>query len=198
MQFVNEALEVFDHTQFEREEQKQAELYITPECKVLELGARYGTVSCIISKKLNNNGKLVVVEPDSRVWKALHKNMQANDCSFNIVEGFISKEPRKLINLDSWDGYAASSRPAETSEIPHYTLIQIQAKYGFEFDTLVADCEGFLGIFFEENEFMYDQLKLILFEQDEVCYCDYEPIKKKLEEKGFINIESGFHEVWKK
>ena len=39
----------------EKEEQVLAEKYILEDDIVLELGARYGSVSCVINKKLNNN-----------------------------------------------------------------------------------------------------------------------------------------------
>jgi hypothetical protein len=103
-----------------------------------------------------------------------------------------------LINPDSWSGYATSSRPCNNSCIPSYTLEEIQQKYNTKFNTLVADCEGFLGQFFDENPDFYDQLELILFEKDEVCWCDYNKIITNLQAHGFVNLVSGFHDVWEK
>jgi len=56
-----------NHNLVEVPEQKLVNIYIQPDDVVLELGARYGTVSCNINKKLNNKLNQVSVEPDSRV-----------------------------------------------------------------------------------------------------------------------------------
>ena len=65
---------------WEKTEQDQAAAYITPECVVLELGARYGSVSCAINKNLENPRTQVSVEPDDRVWAVLQANMERNGC----------------------------------------------------------------------------------------------------------------------
>jgi FkbM family methyltransferase len=182
----------------ERKEQMLCEEYLNESCVVLELGARYGTVSCVIEKTIKNGKNLVVVEPDSRVWDALEKNRNANSCSFEIVRGFVSAKPRVLENLDSHKGYGALSKEATESNIPSYTLSQIQEKSGLVFNTLVADCEGFLETFLDENIFLYNQLKIVIFEKDYPESCNYEKIQKELLKNGFIQIVSGFRECWKK
>jgi len=58
---------------WEKEEQDDAKKYILPTDCVLELGARYGTVSVVINKKLNNPSLHVVVEPDNNVWGLLRR-----------------------------------------------------------------------------------------------------------------------------
>jgi hypothetical protein len=62
-----------DIEHMEKHEQDLANEYILENDVVLELGARYGSVSCIINSKLNNKNNQVVVEPDHRVWDALEK-----------------------------------------------------------------------------------------------------------------------------
>ena len=66
-------------------EQKLAFLFVQENDCVLELGARYGSVSCIINSKLKCKTNQVVVEPDDRVWDALERNKIANKCEFHIV-----------------------------------------------------------------------------------------------------------------
>jgi FkbM family methyltransferase len=198
MEFHDETGRLINHFQTEREEQLQAERFITPVCVVLEIGARYGTVSCTISKKLNNQKNLVAVEPDERVWGALERNMTRNGCDFNILKGVISKKPLILTEKNSWDGYGTTSVSAESSPIPNYSLEEIEARYGLRFNTLVADCEGFLEVFFDENPSFYDQLSLIMFEQDYPHKCNYNKIKETLRAKGFRRLVEGFHEVWEK
>jgi len=66
------------------------------------------------------------------------------------------------------------------------------------FNVLVADCEGFLEQFFDENPEFYDNLRLIIFEEDFPEKCNYNKIKENLRTKGFINILNGFQNVLKK
>jgi FkbM family methyltransferase len=198
MQFYNEMGLAINHLAIEREEQLQAERFIHPASVVLEIGARYGTVSCIISKKLNNQKNLVAVEPDERVWCALEENMIRNGCDFNILKGVISKKPIILAEKNSYGGYGTTSILAESSPIPNYSLEEIEARYGLRFNTLVADCEGFLEVFFDENPSFYDQLSLILFEKDYPHKCNYNKIIANLRAKGFRQLVAGFHEVWQK
>jgi hypothetical protein len=83
MEFKDQYGKIIDHLKMERDEQLQAEKYVTSDCVVLELGARYGTVSCIINKKVGPN--MVVVEPDIRVQDALEQNMKANDFLIGVM-----------------------------------------------------------------------------------------------------------------
>ena len=62
----------------EKQEQELAKQYVLEDDVVLELGARYGSVSCTINSKLNNKKNQVVVEPDDRVWDALERNKKTN------------------------------------------------------------------------------------------------------------------------
>ncbi len=196
--YRNEHGAVINHMHVEREEQVHAERFITPECVVLELGARYGTVSCVISKKLSNSNNLVAVEPDERVWAALEDNMARNGCNFHILKGFISRRPLALAEKNSWEGYGTTSINTNDTSIASFTLEEVEARYGLTFNTLVADCEGFLEVFLDENPKLYDTLSLILFEKDYPHKCNYNKIIATLRAKGFRQLISGFHEVWKK
>lgn len=184
---------------FEHKEQTLAKKYIQPSDVVLELGARYGSVSCVINSKLNNKKKQVVVEPDQRVWQALKQNKKINKCQFHIVEGFISKNKLDLINLDVYyGGYGASCVKSDDTQIPSYTLESIENKYNLKFNVLVADCEGGLEYFFQENPNFYKTLRLIIFEADYKENCDYDKIKDKLKSEGFVNKLEGHQNVWLK
>jgi FkbM family methyltransferase len=183
----------------EKEEQTLAETYILEDDVVLELGARYGSVSCIINKKLNYKNNQVVVEPDDRVWVALEENMKRNNCNFNIVKGFVSNKNLDLTNLDCFlGGYGSTFIENEDTKIPSYTLDKIKEKYNLNFNVLVADCEGFLEVFFDENPNLYDNLRLIIFEADYPGKCNYRKIKDALSEKGFTKLLEGHQNVWKK
>jgi FkbM family methyltransferase len=199
MKFLDEKGRIINHLTIERDEQLQAERYITPESVVLELGARYGTVSCSINKKLSSSsGNQVSVEPDVRVQDVLEENMKANGCNFHILKGVVSRTPVQLAEVDSYDGYGTTSVKADTSSIPSYTLEEVESIYGLTFNTLVADCEGFLEQFMDENPKLYTQLNLIMFEKDYAHKCNYDKIMMLLSGHGFVRVEGGFHEVWKK
>jgi FkbM family methyltransferase len=170
----------------EKYEQALAERGIDENDVVFELGARYGSVSCIINSNLNCKTNQVVVEPDERVWDALERNKKANNCEFHIIKGFVSNKKLGLRNTESYLGYSTSSEIDESSTIPSYTMEEIYEKYGLKFNVLVADCEGFLEMFFEENPNFCHTLRLIMFEEDCPEKCNYTKIRNMLAEKGFI------------
>lgn len=183
-----------DTNQVEKPEQDLANKYIQPSDIVLELGARYGSVSCVINKKLQNKTHQVVVEPDERVWDALERNKQFNDCHFSIVKGFISNQSLGLTNLES--DYGTTCEPTPFTQIPSYSLNHIMQTYGLCFNVLVADCEGFLEIFFDENPNFYKQLRLIIFEADYPEKCNYTKIEAALAANGFKKMLKGHQNVW--
>ena len=192
--FYDEYNNLINLKDYEYPEQQLAMKYISDDSIVLELGARYGTVSCIINKQISNPNNMIVVEPDERVWNALEKNMYNNNCKFNIVKGFISRKSLNLINKDG--GSATTSIVDDKSTINIYTLEEIEEKYNLHFNTLVADCEGFLEQFLDENPKLYSQLKMIFFEKDYPNKCNYNKIINNLIEHKFKNIVSGFHDIW--
>jgi FkbM family methyltransferase len=181
----------------EYQEQILANTYINETDTVLELGARYGSVSCVINSKLKNKLNHLAVEPDSRVWSALMRNRDVNGCKFNILNGFVSNLPLDLTNINYYHGgYGATAIANEFSKIPHYTLNEVQTMYNLNFNVLVADCEGFLETFFEENPTFYDKLRLVIFEADYPEKCDYAKIKSTLHSKKFDKILEGHQNVW--
>jgi len=54
-----------------------------------------------------------------------------------------------LTNLDNhYGGYGSTFIYNDNTKIPSYKLDDIIKKYNLEFNVLVADCEGFLEVFF--------------------------------------------------
>jgi FkbM family methyltransferase len=199
LQYYDEHNNIIDHNTIENLEQLLVNKYVLPLNVVLELGARYGTVSCVINKKLIDKNNQVSVEPDERVWDALEKNILRNNCKINIVKGFISNEKLNLTNHEDYGGYGTTSLVDPSSTIDFYTLEQIQHTYTLKFDTLVADCEGYLGKFLDEHTFLYDQLNMIIFEDDYPEKTNYDKVRYNLRNKGFIEIERILNQnVWKK
>jgi FkbM family methyltransferase len=195
---VNENNELVNTEHLEKQEQVLANQYILKDDVVFELGARYGSVSCIINSKLENKKNQVVVEPDNRVWDALEQNKLYNNCEFNIVKGFVSNKKLNLTNLDAYyGGYGATYVEDNASSIPSYTINEIKDKYNISnFTALVADCEGFLEMFFDENPDFYDSLRIILFEEDYPEKCNYHKIRYNLSLKGFREVLRGHQNVW--
>jgi FkbM family methyltransferase len=200
MLIYNEKGEQIDTEKLEAYEQFLAKKYVRANDKVLELGARYGSVSVCINNKLNDKKGHIAVEPDERVWDALSFNRTINKCEFQIIRGFISSSKLDLVNLDCYyGGYGSTAIQDENSKIPNYTLQEIKLKYGIpRFTCLVADCEGFLEQFLDENPELYTELEIIIFEADYAEKCNYKKIADNLFKCGFNPIEQGFQNVWKK
>ena len=76
------------------------------------------------------------------------------------------------------------------------SLEDLQNKFGIKFNVLVADCEGFLETFLNENPVLYTQLHKIIFECDRADICDYNKIKLNLIENNFKLIENNFQCVY--
>jgi FkbM family methyltransferase len=186
-----------DINTLEKAEQDLAKLYIKENDVVLELGARYGSVSCIINSNLKCKTNQVVVEPDERVWEALERNKKANNCEFHIIKGFVSTKKLGLTNLDDYyGGYGSTFIINNDSTIPTYTMDEIMKETNLTFNVLVADCEGFLEFFFDENPNLYDMLRLIIFEEDYSDKCNYNKIRDTLRKKDFIEELNGHQNVF--
>ncbi len=199
--FYNENNEIINHLLLESEEQRLANKYVKSDDIVLELGARYGTVSYAINSKLENKKNHVCVEPDERVWKALDDNKTRNNCDYNIVKGFVSRKKLDLVNKDvCFNGYGATAVENNNTSIESFTLEEIINKYGLDshFTTLVADCEGFLEQFLDENPNLYNDLKTVIFEADYPEKCNYEKIRNNLKNRGFYPVVNGFQNVYMK
>jgi len=184
-----------DTTKIEVVEQVLVEHFIKPNDSVLELGARYGSVSCTINKILSDKSKQVSVEPDERVWDALELNKLNNDCHFEIVKGFMSNKKMSLKNLNVYKGgYGSKSYEDSNSTIKSYTLENYDSQYNF--NVLVADCEGFLEQFINENKDFIKKLRLIIFEADYPKECNYKYIRQFLKHNNFKEIIKGQQNIF--
>ena len=193
MKIVNENDDIIDTNKIEHTEQRFADMFLDKDDVVLELGARYGSVSCIISDKTK---RCVSVEPDERVWNALTKNKINNNCNFEIVKGFISNKKMKL-EYDKNDDYSTSSCVVDESDIPSYTLEEIKEKYNIDnFNVLIIDAEGFMEQFLNENINILNDLRLIMYEADQPHKCDHKKIEKILYDNNFRPKITGFHNVY--
>jgi hypothetical protein len=190
MIFYDENDRLVNHKNAEVTEQELSDKYINSSDVVLELGARYGTVSCLVNKKLNDKKLHYVVEPDSRVWNALEKNKTINSCEFNIMKGVIGEKKYKL----QGGGYGTTvieSDESDESDIKTFSLPEI------DFNTLIVDCEGCFENFYRENKEFVNGLDKIMYETDYPDKCDYNFIQNELLKAGFKIKENinNFHYV---
>lgn len=188
MDFIDEKGIPVRYDRYEVCERNQAKQYIKPNDCVLELGARYGGVSVTINNILNNKTNQVSVEPDKKVWGALERNRDVNNCQFEIIKGTISKKPH-IINGVSW---ATHTLESAYGDIPNYDLPDKP------FNVLVADCEGFLETFYRENKALFHKLRLVIFEKDRPAICNYDYIIDELKSLGFKEIKNSFHSIYKR
>ena len=193
MIILNENKQTIDCSKFEAVEQSLAKKYIQPNDVVLELGARYGSVSCTINSILHNPNNHVAVEPDERVWECLELNKINNNADFFIVKGCISKTKMSIRYDDREWRYQKYGTYCETDslgEIPTYSLSEIKKTANInEFNVLIADCEGCLPLFILENMDILASLRLIIFEQDRDGVVDYNETKNLLTKHYFDQKE---------
>lgn len=174
----------------EVQEQHDANTFIKPDDKVLELGARYGGVSITINKILKNKKDHVAVEPEAKVWNALEKNRNRHYCEFQICKGAISNKPLKM-NEGGYNGFANFTSDAETNDIPLFKI----SDFNIDFNVLVVDCEGALENFYNENKDLFNNLRLILYEKDGID-CNYEYLEDEFTKLGFRVVQdTGSHVV---
>lgn len=183
----------------ENGEHKFVQAYLPPDAVVIEFGARFGTTSCEMAKKLQNNGNVVAVEPDRSVWEPLQANLKNHNCNVHLVKGVIGSHP-VLVDKDSYGTRTRVSAGADVNETsPSYTLQEVEDTLGKKVDTLLIDCEGCGRHLMEDMaDVIKTRIKLIILEADMPCgkgdapkdnCMDYEPFFAELTSNGFKMIE---------
>jgi hypothetical protein len=172
---------VIDHIKNERSEQLIINKYIDSSDNVLELGTRYGTVSCLLARKAN---RVVSLDPDIDAIRYASNNMANHGVYFESVHGIVSTSPQ-IINRQ---GYGTTTSTAELSDIPNYTILQLEDKFNIKFNTLVADCEGCLEKVINENDI--SKFSKIIYEEDQPGNCNYKNIANILISNGFTLVET--------
>jgi FkbM family methyltransferase len=187
--FFNELGEQINTAAFEAQEQEFASKYVEADDVVLELGARYGTVTVRIQSKLNAKQLHVAVEPDPLVLEVLRKNLERHDSLATVFHGIVSKTPGAL----EQDGYATIVRLQSTEDEKCCASINVEdleTRLGAKFTALVADCEGCLGPFFKDFPEFLAQLRMVMLETDPgYNQTDYAEIRALLLEKGFVEAD---------
>jgi len=191
--FVNERDELLSEY-WERDEQLDAIEFVRPDHCVLELGGRYGVVSCVINSKLANKSSHFVVEPDTSVINALTTNKINHDAEFTIYNGIVSKCSCSI----SLAGSSTNVTSDVNGNISFITIPEIIEKYKLKFTCFIADCEGCIQPFIQEFPEFFVDVDTILIEEDNKSVCDYTFVSEFFTKNGFTLIKKGFHSVWLK
>jgi FkbM family methyltransferase len=172
---------------------------------VLELGGRYGIVSCTINSILKNKKNQVVIEPDKTVLNALKKNKKTFGAKFSICDKALSDKPLKMTTKGLSSFTEESKMKINNKNLVNKNLVNIKfkdfmEKYNLQFNVLVADCEGCLYSFLNDAPLaLLKNIEMIIFEKDGIEYTNYEEIYKKLKRRKFIKVDTlldDFQQVW--
>lgn len=196
--YIDENGKILPHTFYEREEQIDVWKFIPKHANVLELGGRYGMVSCVINHKLENREAHVVVEPDLSVQRALLWNRDKHKCSFHVWPGILSKRQLYLYpkGFSTYCTDISNHLP-----VAYCSPSDLQVKTGIvRFSHLVADCEGGLLSFWKEFPEFFETLEGIYFEQDNngLTKIDYTEFIQSLEASGFQCQKEGKRQFWER
>jgi FkbM family methyltransferase len=132
----------------------------------MEFGARFGTTTCEIAKKLRNSGRLVAVEPDQNVWPDLQANVESHSCNAHILRGVLSATPVRFeySNYASRTAEVGASSGADVVTVPNYLFDEVEQALGAKVDTLLIDCEGCAQHMMDQiGPKIQSQVNLVLF-----------------------------------
>lgn len=204
-----------DLTTYEMFEQYLVSKWIKSNDIVLELGGRYGIVSCTINMLLKSKYKKLhtVIEPDNSIIKILLSNRKITQSKFTIEKCPINNN--EIVFYKSSESLGLGNFIADTKKIKYENNNLINLKSNFEkinlqnithedffnkfkqkFNVLIADCEGCLCDFFSQNEKILIQLEMIIFEMDNENICNYNNIYELLKKYNFILIDSIDTKKW--
>ena len=175
-------------------EQRLCYKYLNENDKVLEIGGNIGRVSMIISKILNNQKNLIVLESNSEIFSKLHDNYLENQKNFYILNYALSKRELFQINWKTFtleEKNQMSPEIQKEMEIVKYTdFNNIESKYNIQFNTLVLDCEGAFYYILKDDESILKNIKKIIIENDYSNFEQKSYVEKILKKYNFKVVES--------
>jgi len=174
--------------------------WIPANATVMEFGARFGTTTCELAKKLGNSGRLVTVEPDPYVWSWLESNVKSHNCHAHVLRGAVSTSPIHM--LGSGYGGRSATGKQQGFTVPTFHFDDVEKASGLKFDTLLIDCEGCAQDMMDQiGPKIQSQIKLIIIEADMpkvkpgaftdcTSHCmDYQKFFAFLKESGFEQVD---------
>lgn len=144
-------------------EQRMTVNYLDPEARVLEIGANIGRNTLVIASILADPANLVTLECDPEAVRILQDNRSANGLNFHIEPAALSY--RKLMQR-GWDTVPSDELQPGCQWVQTITFEELSAKYGVNFDTLVADCEGALYYILQDNHRILGNIRMVILESD--------------------------------
>ena len=166
---------------------------LDPTHAVLELGARYGTTSCVLAQATRNSGRLVSVEPDPRVHAALRDNLRTHSCSAGVFRGTIGHSPQVIDSNprkpnQSYElrtrPFSAASGDSPARRLDRLTAAELEGWTGLRFGSLVIDCEGCLDDAFADDWLTRrSAVELLIMELDVPRRVNYVKWHQKLEDE---------------
>jgi len=120
--------------------------------KVLEMGARFGVVTCAIARKVGPTGQVIAVEPDKRVWPALEHNLKHFCPQVKLIKGAVANTPLHFnANPDNrLLSHTVSNKTNDSAVVAIKTMRfdKLEHQYNLAFDTVWADCQGCFPVSF--------------------------------------------------
>ena len=125
--------------------------YLYPGSVIVDLGANEGYFSVIAAKLVGDSGRVVAVEPQSRLQSVINKNLDLNHCSnTEVLQTVVSDKREKMMlhlspdmNSGSTSLMQTTRYPLQKQEIAGLTLAEIFQEQGVtECDLLKVDIEG--------------------------------------------------------
>lgn len=144
-------------------EQSMAMKYLSPKSRVLEIGSNIGRNTLMIASILEDDRNLVTLECDPVSVELLRNNRFANNFRFHIEPSALSN--RKLIQ-NGWLTTPSDELLPGYQWVNTITYDELVSKYGSDFDTLVADCEGALYYILVDNEGFLSNISTVILESD--------------------------------
>lgn len=137
--------------------------WVRPQAAVLEIGARYGQTSCLLSQVLQPAGTgatVFSVDADPTIWATLESNLARHSCEVVVVKGTIGSKTMKLVEHGYGSRVVPKENPHPGIDIPAHSVESLNTT----FDTLAIDCEGCFRTFLEENPSLLNSLTMIMAE----------------------------------
>jgi FkbM family methyltransferase len=149
--------------------------YLQPGGVFVDLGANEGYFSVIASKILGNAGKVIAIEPQSRLQSVISKNLSLNDCeNVNVLPLAVSDKSESItlllspdINTGSTSVIQTTRYPLSQEKVPGATLTEIFREQAItNCDLLKLDIEGYEyeAIMGSPELFTSHQVKVIALE----------------------------------
>ena len=172
--------------------------YIKKNNIVLEIGGNLGRNALIISELLEDQSNLLILEPNHEFYLKLLENRNHNSKHFNVDNCALSNYPLYSIgsvtfkenNISENFPLSGKDYNQDNKKIVITKTYQNIVNEYKNFDTLCIDCEGAFYYILQEMEYILDNIKLIIMENDYKNENHYIFVKDILEKRNFKCIES--------